>query len=239
MAQFEHAHPQERTVERGQAFDRPAFEQRHDHGVADSSLRSSVPSTRSRTKARPRRVDRRPRPRRASCAGSWRPTSTLYSVCRASSRAKRRFTNPRPPARRGRQIVAEPRRPRGKASVRARWPGTNSTVVLTPLDARLAQGALHPRHRLFARAPRDHDLGQQRVVVRRDLQAGIDLRIDAHAEAAGQGDVGQGARGRREVGVFGIDPALDRMAARDQVVLGERELQPAAMRICSRTRSTP
>jgi hypothetical protein len=34
MAQFVDAHSQEQTVERGQTFDRPTLQQRHDHRIA-------------------------------------------------------------------------------------------------------------------------------------------------------------------------------------------------------------
>ena len=66
----------------------------------------------------------------------------------------------------------------------------------------------------------DDQLGDHRVVVGRHAVAGAGVAVDAHAEAARQLPAGDAARrGREGSGVFGVDAALERVAAAADVGL--------------------
>src|SRR6266480_790271 len=91
---------------------------------------------------------------------------------------------------------------------RTRW--WNGMVVVTP--------------RPSIRSPHD-ELGDERVVERRDGPARVAVRVDARARPAGRlVDVEPAGRGREvAVRVLGVDPALDRVPAQDEVILADRE----------------
>ena len=93
------------------------------------------------------------------------------------------------------------------------------------LDLVLAQRAQHPPRGLLAVGVPDDQLGHHRVVHRRDLAALADAGVDADAGPRRLAVAADGARGRREVarGVLGVDAALDRVAAQDDVVLADRQ----------------
>ena len=67
----------------------------------------------------------------------------------------------------------------------------------------------------------DDQLADHRIVVGRDDVAGVDVRIEAHAEPAGHEQLRDRARAGLEilVRVFGVDAALDRRAALHDVFL--------------------
>src|SRR6185312_16027147 len=79
-------------------------------------------------------------------------------------------------------------------------------------DAALAVGAV------------DDQLADHAVVIRRDLIAGVEAAIDADVHAAGR-DVVLHEAGRRGecLRVLGVDPALDRMAVKMDLVLRAAE----------------
>ena len=82
-------------------------------------------------------------------------------------------------------------------------------------DHELAQRAFHAGKGDLAGRAGDDELGNERVVVRRDGVAGVHVGIDADALAAGgipQID-GAGAGGEVVIRVFGVDAALDGVAA--------------------------
>ena len=68
-------------------------------------------------------------------------------------------------------------------------------------------------------------LPSERVVVGGHGVTDLDVRVPANAGAAGHAQRGDppGRRAKIVVGIFGIDPALDRMPADDDVLLAERQ----------------
>ena len=76
--------------------------------------------------------------------------------------------------------------------------------------------------RLVARRAGDNDLGQHRIVERRDLRAALDPGLDARI--LGPRDMRQQAGARAEVaaGIFGVEAHLDRCAPRLDARLIER-----------------
>jgi hypothetical protein len=89
----------------------------------------------------------------------------------------------------------------------------------------LGQRAVHPPDRLRPGVGVHHHLGQQRVVVRRHLVPGVAVGVDPHARAARRHEPVQPAEraGPVVAGVLGVDPALDGVPARPDVVLPERQ----------------
>ena len=84
---------------------------------------------------------------------------------------------------------------------------------LDAADDHLAQAALQAGHAFGAVAAVDDQLAGQAVVVGRDRVAGVERRIEPHAEAAGRVEVGdQAGRGREGARVLGVDAALDGVA---------------------------
>ena len=90
--------------------------------------------------------------------------------------------------------------------------------------------------------PDDH-LGQHRIVVDGNLvalwHAGVDANVFARLPgiryAAIRPVEGRNSRAR----ILGIEPRLDRMAARCHFLLAQRQSSPAATRSCHSTRSRP
>ena len=99
---------------------------------------------------------------------------------------------------------------------------------LQAVDLVLAERPQHPPGRLVAVDVPDDQLGDHRVVHRRDLRPWADAGVDADAGAARLPVGADPAGGRGEVlrRVLGVDPALDRVAPEDDVVL--RVGQPVA-----------
>ena len=96
---------------------------------------------------------------------------------------------------------------------------------LETLDLVLGERAQHARRGLLAVGVPDDELGHHRVVHRRDLAARAHPGVHAHAGSA-RLDVGPDPAGRRREllrRVLGVDAALDRVAAQDDVVLRERQ----------------
>ena len=104
-----------------------------------------------------------------------------------------------------------------------------------------AERALHTGYRFVAITAVRDQLGDQRIVIRRNYALRIDSGIDTNADAAGQIEAGD-LSGRWHEGfrMLGVDAAFDRMAA---IVTGPGRMsgsvRPAAMRICALTRSMP
>src|SRR3954451_24252803 len=75
----------------------------------------------------------------------------------------------------------------------------------------------------LARRRPHHELAQQRVVVGRDLVAGVGVRVEPDAGTAGRVEALDDARARAEVvlRVLGVDAELDRVAHLRDVRLGE------------------
>src|SRR6266404_7748010 len=79
--------------------------------------------------------------------------------------------------------------------------------------------------RLVAVVPVADQLADQRIIVRRNEIAGVGVGIDPHAGAARSVPGRDAARtGRESERVFGIDPAFDRVPARCDVALAQRQL---------------
>ena len=97
---------------------------------------------------------------------------------------------------------------------------------LQALDLVFAERAQHPPGRLLAVGVPHDQLRDHRVVHRRDFAARADARVDAHARAARLSVGADLARRRGEVlgGVLGVDPALDRVPAQLDVLLGVGQL---------------
>ena len=95
-------------------------------------------------------------------------------------------------------------------------------------DLELPQCANHAAGGAVAVHVPDDELGDHRVVQRRDLEAGLNARVHAHARA-GRLAVGgdRAGRGREVLGsVLRVHPALDRVPAEADVLLRHRQLLP-------------
>ena len=92
-------------------------------------------------------------------------------------------------------------------------------------DVELVEGGEERVHRGFAGFAVDDELADHRVVVRRDAVAGVAVRVQTHAQAAGRiellHDAGRGDEAL--VGVLGVDTDLDRVAVDLDVFLLERQ----------------
>src|ERR1700723_2808493 len=96
---------------------------------------------------------------------------------------------------------------------------------LDSLHYKLAQGALHPSDGLSAIHSMHNQLGDQRIVVRRDDALGILRRIDTDSIASGNIECCDLARRRGELlRVLGVDAAFDSMAA-DLELRGQNRVQ--------------
>src|ERR1700730_10012934 len=92
------------------------------------------------------------------------------------------------------------------------------------VDDEFIERTAKPHQRLVAVAPMHDELADERIVVWRNRVPGIDRAVDAHAKAAWRMVIGDLARRRPEGrGMFGIDPAFDRMALKDDFLLGQRQ----------------
>ena len=95
---------------------------------------------------------------------------------------------------------------------------------LDPLDHHFLQRALQPHDAALSRAAIDDQLGDHRIVIRRDAIAGIDPAIDAHMHAACRVIAGHhSGRGGEVERVLGVDAAFDRMAGELDVLLLHRQ----------------
>src|SRR5579863_4594897 len=84
---------------------------------------------------------------------------------------------------------------------------------LNALDDKLVESARHARDGFGAVVTKSNELGDQRIIIRRDDRFGINGGIYANAGAAGNTKRGDAAgRRRKSVGVFGIDAAFNSMA---------------------------
>ncbi len=113
----------------------------------------------------------------------------------------------------------------------AHQPRQEFDVVGDADHAVLRQRLAHARQRGLARAVPDDQLGDHRVVVRRDRIALLHAGVHAHMLALGRRrQVQQLAGGRQEalVRVLGIDARLDRMAVDDQLFLAQRQRLPGS-----------
>src|SRR5690606_8959056 len=82
----------------------------------------------------------------------------------------------------------------------------------------------HAGDRLFARVAIGDELADHGVVVGRHRVAREHMGVHAHARPTRHVPVGDAARTRNELeGIFGVDPALDRMAAELHIALTQRE----------------
>ena len=92
-------------------------------------------------------------------------------------------------------------------------------------DHQLVEGPAHLCEGLGAVNAVDDELSDERVVIRGDGVADLDVGVPADAGAAGDLQVGDLSGGRAEVvlGVFGVDPDFEGMAAGDDFLLGERQ----------------
>ena len=93
------------------------------------------------------------------------------------------------------------------------------------LDLVLAERPEHPGGGLLAVGIPHDQLGHHRVVHGRDLRPGLHPRVDAHAGTGGLAVVADPPRRGSEVlaRVLGVDPALDRVPAQLDVLLGDRQ----------------
>src|SRR6266567_3550664 len=89
----------------------------------------------------------------------------------------------------------------------------------------LAQGPARPSDRFGAIRAVDDELRHQRVVVRRDIRAGAEARVDAHARPGGSDPAGDPLGVRHELAqrVLGVDAHLDGVPGPRNVLLREAE----------------
>src|SRR5918996_2422822 len=101
-------------------------------------------------------------------------------------------------------------------------------VRLHTADREFAERATGPRKRDLARVAPHDELGEQAVVVGWNLVAGVEVRVDAHARATGQGELLDAPGLRRKVvaRVLGIDAVLDGMATEAHVLLPDAQRRP-------------
>src|SRR5437762_1550182 len=97
------------------------------------------------------------------------------------------------------------------------------------LDMELVEGAPHPSGGLGPVPIPHDDLSEHRIVVHRDLDARLDVAVEADARAGRRTKRRDLPRRGKEVPlrVLRIDPALDRVPARAHVVLPEAQRKPA------------
>ena len=97
--------------------------------------------------------------------------------------------------------------------------------VRDPGEHALAESARGAGERRIARVSPHDDLSDQRVVVHRHLASRPDADVASHARPLGQGKTphGAGLREKAALGIFGIDPELDRRPARAHRFLRPRE----------------
>src|ERR1035441_10354074 len=87
-------------------------------------------------------------------------------------------------------------------------------VGLDPLDDQLGKRVTHARDRGVARITVRDELTNQRVIVRRDAVARIDVAVDANAGAAGRmPELDRSGRGHERARILGVDAAFDGVAA--------------------------
>src|SRR5579875_1954688 len=85
---------------------------------------------------------------------------------------------------------------------------------LNSFDDKLIERAGHTRDGFGAVIAKSDELGDKRIVIRRDDSVGISGGIHTDSRAAGNAKCGDAARRRREsVGIFRVDAAFDRVAA--------------------------
>ena len=92
------------------------------------------------------------------------------------------------------------------------------------VDRKLVECAQHSSPRVLAIDTVDDELRDHRVVQARDLAAGNDAGVDADPGAPGLAVTNDRAGGRQEaVGdVLGVDPALERVSRKSDVLLPHR-----------------
>src|SRR5690242_10232553 len=92
-------------------------------------------------------------------------------------------------------------------------------------DPKFAQGTTHASMGSIPGLIQIHDLGYQRVVVRRQLVANERMRVDSHAWPAWSQEFGELSWLRHETAlwILGIDAAFDRVSAEVDVVLPQRQ----------------
>ena len=110
-----------------------------------------------------------------------------------------------------------------------------------PLDDQFVQGAAHGGEGLRARRRVNNEFAEERVVIGGNCVTDLDMRVPANARPPGYVERGDPSRRGTEivVGIFGVDPAFDRMSANDDVFLTEWQGRPEAILICCFTRSIP
>ena len=109
------------------------------------------------------------------------------------------------------------------------------------VDDEFVERAAQAHQRLGAGAAVHDQLADQRIVVRRDRIALIDApnrRARRRRPADDNRRCGPG-EGRKVDGMLGVDAAFDGVAAKRMSSCVSDSGEPAAMRICSLTRSTP
>ena len=96
-------------------------------------------------------------------------------------------------------------------------------------DAIFLQCAAHAQDGLGARFAPDDQLGDHRVVIRRDLETGIYARVHADARTGGQQAVRDAPGGWQEIiiRIFGVDAAFDGMTVEFDIFLFVAQLPSA------------
>ena len=104
-------------------------------------------------------------------------------------------------------------------------PAQVGEVGREPGHAGPAQGPLEAAQRLRPVGAVGDDLGEERVVVGRDLAAALDPRVDPHPGGLGEVHVGHPARRRQEPAprVLGVEAGLQRVAPQRHVGLAEAQ----------------
>ena len=116
-------------------------------------------------------------------------------------------------------------------------------VVRHADDAVLRQRLQHARQRELARLVPHDELGDHRIVVRRDLVALLDAGVDAHVQRFRRRREMHELAGRRQeaaIGILGVDARLDARGRGSRAApASAATARPAATRSCHSTRSCP
>src|SRR5258706_3132034 len=97
-------------------------------------------------------------------------------------------------------------------------------VGLDALDYELCERIAHPGDRRIARVAVDDELADHRIVIRGHVVTGVHVAVDAHPGAAGRvPQLDRSGRGRESARIFGIDAALQCVAADLDLILLESQ----------------
>src|SRR6266566_9118233 len=117
-------------------------------------------------------------------------------------------------------------RPAGDEDRVGEYARQKHAIAVDPEHDRILERGAEPPARFLARSPKTDYLGEQRIVERAHRLARAQPMIDAHARARRRPPGQNGAAAGQEVfvGVFRVEPRLDRVTLEANLVLGRQRL---------------